>query len=183
MKASDIDAIVIHCSATPEGKDVRLKDIDKMHKDKGWKMVGYNYVIDLDGTVETGRPLTMDGAHCNTSGFSGKPYNKHSIGICYVGGVEGTKDKKGKIVAKLDSKGKAIAKDTRTPEQKKALVNLVFRLLDKYPSIREVIGHRDTSPDLNGDGFINRHEWIKQCPCFDVRAEFPMSVCKGKRGK
>ena len=97
--------------------------------------------------------------------------------------MEGEKDKKGKIVAKLDSKGKAIAKDTRTPEQKKALVNLVFQLLDKYPSIREVIGHRDTSPDLNGDGFINRHEWIKDCPCFDVRSEFPMSVCSAKRNK
>lgn len=180
MKQSDIDAIIIHCSATPEGKDVRAKDIDKMHKDKGWKMIGYNYVIDLDGTVEVGRPLTMDGAHCNTAGFSGKSYNKHSIGICYVGGVEGKLDKKGRIVAKTDANGKPIEKDTRTPAQKESLVKLVYNLMDVYP-IKEVLGHRDTSPDLDGDGFINRHEWIKGCPCFDVRSEFPMSVCTAKR--
>lgn len=180
MKPEKIDAIVIHCSATPEGKDVRAKDIDEMHRKKGWKMIGYNYVIDLDGTIETGRPLTMDGAHCNTAGFSGTPYNKHSIGVCYIGGVEATKDAKGRIVAKLNSKGQAIAKDTRTKAQKLAMQNLVTELMDKYPIV-EVIGHRDTSPDLNGDGIINRYEWIKECPCFDVRAEFPIAVCIAKK--
>ena len=88
MKASDIDAVVIHCSATREGQGVRAADIDKWHKERGFAMIGYNYVIDLDGTVEVGRPLSRDGAHCSTSGVSGKPYNKHSIGICYVGGLD-----------------------------------------------------------------------------------------------
>lgn len=181
MKTEEnIDAIVIHCSATPEGKSVTLEDIDRMHRQKGWKMVGYNYVIELDGTVRKGRPLTMAGAHCNTAGLSGKSYNLHSIGICYVGGVEGERNAKGQIVEKKDKNGKAIAKDTRTPEQKKALVDLVYHLMDCYP-IKEVIGHRDASPDLNGDGFINRYEWIKECPCFDVRSEFPISVCTAKK--
>lgn len=155
-----IDSIVIHCSATRAGQDVHAADIDKWHKERGFAMIGYNYVIDLDGTVEVGRPLSMDGAHCNTAGLSGQSYNKHSIGICYVGG--------------LDENGNPA--DTRTPEQKKALANLVNKLCDEYPII-EIIGHRDASPDRNGDGVISRNEWIKQCPCFDVRAEFPIVVC------
>lgn len=164
MNPSKIDAIVIHCSATREGQDVRASDIDKWHKERGFAMIGYNYVIDLDGKVEVGRPLTRDGAHCNTAGLSGQAYNKHSIGICYVGG--------------LDRNGKA--KDTRTFAQKKAMVALVYELMDKYPIV-EVIGHRDASPDKDGNGVITPNEWIKQCPCFDVRSEFPMSICKAKR--
>lgn len=167
MKASDIDAIVIHCSATRAGQDVRAADIDKWHKERGFAMIGYNYVIDLDGKVEVGRPLTRDGAHTNTAGTSGKSYNKHSVGICYIGG--------------LDRNGKA--KDTRTYRQKQSLVRLVYRLLDEYPNIKEVIGHRDASPDKNGDGKITSNEWIKQCPCFEVRAEFPMSICTASRKK
>ena len=152
-----IDSIVIHCSATKEGVDYRVKDIDKWHRERGFQMIGYHYVIDLDGTVELGRPLSMNGAHCNTAGLSGESYNKHSIGICYVGG--------------LDRNGKA--KDTRTDAQKAALRTLVARLREKYP-IKEVIGHRDASPDKNGDGKITPDEYIKLCPCFDVKSEFPM---------
>ena len=159
-----IDAIVIHCSATRANQDVRAADIDKWHKERGFACIGYNYVVDLDGTVETGRPLTRDGAHCNTAGLSGVSYNKHSIGICYVGG--------------LDADGNAA--DTRTPEQKKALAELVYKLMDQYPIV-EVIGHRDASPDKNGNGVIEQNEWIKQCPCFDVKSEFPIAVCVAER--
>lgn len=158
-----IDAIVIHCSATPEGRDIKAADIDKMHRQRGFAMIGYNYVIDLDGTVEIGRPLTRNGAHCNTAGTSGVPYNRHSIGICYIGGV----DKNGK------------PKDTRTKAQKIAMHTLVDRLMDKYP-ITEILGHRDASPDLNKDGKITKDEWIKACPCFDVKSEFPLLVVKPK---
>lgn len=161
-----IDAIVIHCSATRAGQDVRAADIDKWHKERGFAMIGYNYVIDLDGTVEVGRPLSREGAHCNTAGVSGLSYNKHSIGICYVGG--------------LDKDGNPA--DTRTPEQKLSMLNLVNNLMEAYPDIVEVIGHRDASPDKNGNGIIERNEWVKQCPCFSVRDEFPMAVCKaGKK--
>ena len=162
MRREDIDAIVIHCSATRAGQDVRAADIDKWHKERGFAMIGYNYVIDLDGTVEVGRPLSRDGAHCNTAGTSGRSYNRHSIGICYVGG--------------LDKDGKPA--DTRTSEQKRALRDLVYKLMDEYPDIVEVIGHRDASPDRNRDGKITPNEWIKQCPCFSVRDEFPMAICK-----
>ncbi len=152
------EAIIIHCTATPEGMDFHAKDIDRWHKEQGWKMIGYNYVIDLDGTVETGRPLTMTGAHC-------KGWNSRSIGIVYVGGL--SKDGK--------------PKDTRTLAQKTALNDLVYKLLDQYPSITDIFGHRDSSPDLNGDGKITPNEWIKACPCFDVRSEFPILVVKPKK--
>lgn len=159
-----IDSIVIHCTATRAGQDVRAADIDKWHKERGFACIGYNYVIDLDGTVEVGRPLSRDGAHCNTAGTSGVAYNKHSIGIVYVGGLN---------LAGMPA-------DTRTPAQKKALAELVYKLISEYPIV-EVIGHRDASPDQNLDGKITPNEWIKQCPCFDVRAEFPISICTARR--
>lgn len=153
-----IDTIVIHCSATRAGMDVRASDIDKWHRERGFAMIGYNYVIDLDGTVEAGRPLTMNGAHC-------VGYNDHSVGICYVGG--------------LDAFGRPF--DTRTRAQKEAMHDLVSRLMERYPTIVRVIGHRDASPDLNGDGKITQDEWIKACPCFEVSADFPMAYCFAKK--
>lgn len=159
-----IDAIVIHCSATRAGMDVRASDIRKWHLERGFNDIGYHFVIDLDGRIEKGRPLPKDGAHCNTAGTSGVVYNKHSIGICYVGG--------------LDRDGNP--KDTRTNAQKAALIDLVYSLIEKYPIV-DVLGHRDASPDKNHDGKITPNEWIKQCPCFNVRGEFPMSICKAKK--
>ena len=137
-----IDAIIVHCSATKAGQDFKAKDIDYMHRQKGWRMIGYNYVIDLDGTIEEGRP-------------NGVSYNRHSIGICYVGG--------------LTAKGQP--GDTRTTAQREALRTLIGRLVASYP-IKEILGHRDTSPDRDGDGEIEPAEWIKMCPCFDARDEY-----------
>nr|DAX79699.1 MAG TPA: endodeoxyribonuclease I [Caudoviricetes sp.] len=150
-----IDSIIIHCSATRAGQDLRAKDIDRMHRQRGFSQIGYNFVIDLDGTVENGRPLTIDGAHCNTKGFSDVSYNKHSIGICYIGG--------------LDTSNRLA--DTRTEAQKNALRDFVAKLCKEYDII-EVLGHRDTSPDLNDSGEVEPAEYIKACPCFDVRSEF-----------
>lgn len=149
------DTIIIHCSATRNGHDFRASDIDRWHREQGFSEIGYNYVIDLDGTIEVGRPLTMAGAHC-------KGWNKRSIGICYIGG--------------LDANG--MPADTRTLAQKEAMHNLVEHLMECFPSITQVLGHRDTSPDRNGDGKISPDEWVKACPCFDVKSEFPISYCK-----
>ena len=66
-----IDSIIIHCSATRAGQDIKAKDIDRMHRARGFNQIGYNYVIDLDGTVETGRALTVAGAHCTMITASG----------------------------------------------------------------------------------------------------------------
>ena len=150
-----IDSIIIHCSATRAGQDLTAKDIDRMHRARGFSQIGYNYVIRIDGAVEKGRSLAVDGAHCNTKGFSESSYNKHSVGICYIGG--------------LDANGKPT--DTRTIAQKVALRELVAKLCKEYEII-EVLGHRDTSPDLDGSGEIEPTEYIKACPCFDVRSEF-----------
>lgn len=150
-----IDAIVVHCSATRAGQDIGKKEITQMHLQRGFSTIGYNYVVRLDGTVEIGRSLQINGAHCNSKGFSGISYNKHSIGICYVGG--------------LDANGKPA--DTRTPAQKKALRELIAKLVKEY-DIKEVLGHRDTSTDLDGDGIVEPNEWTKMCPCFDAAEEY-----------
>lgn len=93
-----ISKIIIHCSATKEGKDYTVVDIDRWHRQRGFQMIGYNYIIRIDGTIEIGRPIEMVGAHC-------VGHNRNSIGICYIGG--------------LSSDGKP--KDTRTKEQKESL--------------------------------------------------------------
>lgn len=115
-----IDKIIIHCAATPEGKPFTVKDIEQWHRDRGFSMIGYHYVIYLDGSIHEGRPLQMQGAH--TLG-----QNARSIGICYIGGV----DKDGRT-----------PKDTRTFVQKEALKKLVERLQIAYPEAT-VHGHRE----------------------------------------
>lgn len=146
-----ITGIVVHCSATAEGKDFDASDIERWHKERKFNRIGYHFVIKLDGTIQTGRELTMAGAH-----VSG--YNAHTIGICYIGG--------------LDGKGKA--KDTRTDEQKESLLWLIRAIKRhiKGGASFTVKGHRDYSPDQNRDGIIQKHERIKECPCFDVIPEY-----------
>jgi len=141
-----IARIAIHCTATREGQDISAATIKQWHLKQGWKDIGYHFVIGLDGMIERGRPESVPGSH--VAGF-----NTGSIGVVYVGG--------------LDAQGKA--KDTRTDAQKAGMAALVRELLAKYPSAR-VLGHRDHSPDKDGDGVIERHEWLKECPCFDVAA-------------
>lgn len=115
----NINLIIVHCSATPEGRDVSVADIDRWHRERGFDGIGYHYVVYIDGSVHEGRPLKKVGAHC-------KGHNAHSIGICYVGGV--------------DLNGKP--KDTRTLAQKDALVNLLMRLKRRFPKA-VIRGHRD----------------------------------------
>jgi N-acetyl-anhydromuramyl-L-alanine amidase AmpD len=119
-----------------------------MHKQRGFAMVGYHRVILLDGTVVQGRPYTTQGAHVAGN-------NHNTLGICMVGGLaeDGT------------------PKNTYTSAQMTALAAELINLKKLFPSIRQICGHRDYSPDLNGDGIITRNEWIKECPCFDVKAK------------
>lgn len=117
----DIDKIIIHCSATPEGRDVSAKTIRKWHLDRGWVDIGYHWVILLNGTIEPGRPELIAGAHT-------KGQNAHSIGVCYVGGVD------------QDMK----PKDTRTPAQKIAMQKLLFELTDRYKGAT-IHGHNEFS--------------------------------------
>lgn len=131
-----ITLIVVHCSANREGSTLRMADIDRYHRSLGWKGCGYHYVIPTDGVVEPGRPEEIIGSHC-------RGHNAHSIGVCYIGG--------------LDADGKT-SKDTRTDAQKAALEKLLKELQDRYPNAL-VVGHRDLNP-------------MKACPSFDVVGEY-----------
>ena len=129
-----INRIIIHCAATPEGKDYTVEDIDRWHRERGFREIGYHYVIYRDGSIHSGRDLAKIGAHC-------KGYNTGSIGICYIGGCA--------------ADGKT-PKDTRTPEQRKALRQLVESLKTRFLNAT-VHGHRE---------FAN-----KACPSFDVQKD------------
>ena len=145
-----LDTIAVHCTATPEGKDYTVDTIRGWHRQLGWSDIGYHYIIHPDGTVSPGRPLDKVGAHV-------AGHNTGSIGISYIGGVA--------------ADGKT-AKDTRTPAQKAALRKLIGNLIKQYPGIKSVQGHRDFSPDTNGDGKVTQREWLKACPCFDAIPEY-----------
>lgn len=113
--------IILHCSATKEGKDIKTAEINRWHKEQGWLCIGYNYVIELDGTIVEARGEDYVGSHC-------VGHNSNSIGICYIGGV--------------DEAG--ISKDTRTAAQKEAMIWLVKWLLKKYNlKIQDVHCHNE----------------------------------------
>tara|TARA_R110000824_G_scaffold212432_6_gene398649 strand:- start:2133 stop:2600 length:468 start_codon:yes stop_codon:yes gene_type:complete len=138
--------IAIHCSATKPSQDIGAKEIRLMHKRRGWSDIGYNIVIRKSGKVDIGRALEYVGAHV-------KGYNSVAIGVCLVGGIN----------------------ESGTPEQnytQEQYVSLeqTIRWLDLVYPDTVIKGHRDFSPDLDGDGIIESHEWLKQCPCFDVKA-------------
>ena len=135
----NIDTILIHCSATPAGKDFTVADIDRWHRARGFDRVGYHYIVYRDGTYVRGRSDDNVGAHCPQEGM-----NRRSLSICYIGG--------------LGMKG--VPADTRTPEQRRAIVTLIRTLLYRYPSITRVCGHRDVKGV------------VKACPCFDAGKEY-----------
>lgn len=118
-KRKQTTMIILHCSATREGQDVKASKIKKWHLNRGFSDIGYHYIVDLDGTIEKGRDESSIGAHC-----SGK--NATSIGICYVGGCDQNLN----------------AKDTRTKQQKAALIKIVKQMMDKYNiPIEQVYAH------------------------------------------
>lgn len=115
-----ITEIIVHCSATREGKDFTVADITRWHKQRGFTTIGYHYVIYRDGSRHNGRDINVSGAHCTG-------HNTHSIGVCYIGGcgADGLSPK-----------------DTRTPAQKSELLKLLRELRKLYPNAR-IRGHRD----------------------------------------
>ena len=115
----ELNEIVVHCAATREGQNFTVNQIRQWHKARKWSDIGYHYVIYLDGSTHTGRPLRLKGAHV-------RGRNTGTIGICYVGGV--AKDRK-------------TPKDTRTPAQKRALEALIKKLMREHPTIKKVSGH------------------------------------------
>ena len=143
-----INLIVVHCSATRGDCTLSPEDLDRLHRRRGFNGTGYHFYIRRNGDIKSTRPIGRIGAHA-------RGFNKEGIGICYEGG--------------LDCRG--VPKDTRTSWQKHSLRVLILTLLKDFPGCR-ICGHRDLSPDLNGNGEIEPEEWIKQCPCFEVAKEF-----------
>lgn len=116
----DIDKIIVHCSATPEGREVTVEQITAWHRARGFRTIGYHYLVGLDGSVSAGRPEAEVGAHCTGQ-------NARSIGVCYVGGLD---------------RDTLQPKDTRTPAQREALRGLVDELRKRYPGAK-LHGHRE----------------------------------------
>lgn len=131
----DIDMIVIHCSATPDTMDIGVNTIRDWHvNERNWVDVGYHFVIRRDGKIQKGRDLHVVGSHA-------RDFNKRSIGICYVGGVDGENR----------------PCDNRTQAQIESMGKLIDALKVLFPTINTICGHRDL-PNVS-----------KYCPSFDVK--------------
>lgn len=118
--ARNILEIIVHCSATPEGKDFTVAQIKEWHLARNFSDIGYHYVIYRDGSIHKGRNEDVVGAHCTG-------HNAISIGICYIGGNDVTNK---------------IPKDTRTAQQKDTLLSLLKELKKKYP-LAKIHSHKD----------------------------------------
>lgn len=114
-----ISQIILHCTATPAGRDLHVADITRYHRMRGFETIGYHYLITLNGEIEKGRDESYVGAHC-------LGHNAQAIGVAYVGGLGGD--------------GRAA--DTRTQAQKRALLELIDDLRRRYPGA-SVHGHRE----------------------------------------
>lgn len=139
------DYIVLHVTATRPLTPAGVAEVTLMHKARGWSNIGYHYIVRLDGTVEKGRPENQIGA-----GVAG--WNSRCLHISLEGGLSQTTGK---------------PMDTRTPAQIEGLIDLLKDLTRRYPKAG-ICGHRDLSPDRDGDGVIEPHEYLKECPCFDA---------------
>ena len=127
-----ITLIVIHCSATPEGRSLDFEACRMEHvRHREFRDIGYHFYITRDGEIHRGRALERIGAHC-------KGHNRHSLGICYEGG--------------LDVKGQPA--DTRTPRQRQGMLCLLRQLKRQFPHAL-IVGHHDLDP-------------MKACPCFEA---------------
>lgn len=141
-----IERIFVHCTAGSQKATVN--DVIKIFKERGFINPGYHVLVTADGKIHQLLPFEKV-----SNGVKG--FNQTSINIAYTGGI--------------DAKGNAV--DNRTPEQKQSLMKLLIRLREKYPKAK-IMGHRDISPDLNGNGEVDTFERIKECPCFDAMVEY-----------
>lgn len=116
-----ISKIIVHCTATREGAPISLDTVRRWHLERGWSDIGYHYLILLDGTIEVGRPEEIQGAHV-------RGYNRDSIGVSYVGGLDRN----------------LTPKDTRTQDQKDSLHNLLSNLMASYKDAT-LHGHNEFS--------------------------------------
>ena len=131
-----VTLFVVHCSATPQGVSLGFEDCRRDHvRHRGFKDIGYHFYVTRDGEIHRGRPLEKIGAHS-------LHHNRHSIGICYEGGLDAA----------------SCPTDTRTLEQKASLLALLRGLKRVFPHAL-IVGHHDLNPQ-------------KDCPCFDAEKEY-----------
>lgn len=138
-----INRIFVHCTAGNQ-RTTTVESLKAEFKSKGWKVGGYHYVVFPDGKI-----VQMEDENTVANGVQG--YNKNSVHVSWVGGMNGI--------------------DNRTQQQKESLVKVLKELKKKYPTA-EILGHRDISPDKNNNGIVDPWERIKDCPCFDVLKEY-----------
>lgn len=140
--------IVVHCTGT--SPHVSVDAIRRYWKEqKGWKSPGYHIIVEKDGIAHI-----LEDFEKITNGVKG--HNSHSIHIAYVGGI--------------NEFGHEV--DTRTDRQVLEMANWIRFLKQEIAPKAKILGHRDLSPDRDGDGQIEAWEWIKDCPCFDAKAEY-----------
>lgn len=131
-----ITLLIVHCSATPQGVALSFEDCRRDHiRHRGFRDIGYHFYLTRDGEIHRGRPLEKTGAHCLN-------HNRHSIGICYEGGLDAA----------------SCPSDTRTLEQKASLLALLRELKRIFPWAL-IVEHHDLNP-------------AKACPCFDAEREY-----------
>src|SRR4051794_8186565 len=123
-----IKHLVVHCSTTPEGVEHTVKAIDRMHRQRGLRCIGFHYLVHLDGSLSDGRPEEQPGVH--TEG-----HNSNSIAVAYVGGGS-----------------ERDAQDTRTKDQKATLRYTVMHLRERFPGAT-VVGRRDLNRGVASPGF------------------------------
>lgn len=88
-----IRRIVIHCTDSPDARDIGAREITQWHRARGWKTIGYHWVVRRTGQVEIGRPESDIGAHV-------EGHNADTIGIVWVGQKEPTADQYEALIAK-----------------------------------------------------------------------------------
>lgn len=132
--------IVVHCSATQPSQDIGRAEIDRWHRQKGWRQIGYHYVIRRDGRIEVGRGLEEVGAHV-------EGHNAHSVGICLVGGIN----------------GKGVSENNFTDEQFKSL-GYLLRQVKGITGAENILGHRDYPNVRKACPSFDVREWLKSNP-------------------
>lgn len=148
----NITMIVIHCSDSPNGRLETVKDIDAWHRERGFKRlfsIKNHFNPDLT-SIGYHYVIYVDGSvHTGRApsevGAHVAGYNSRSLGICMIGA------------------------SAYTPAQWQALRELIVKLQVEFPAVSKVVGHRDLSPDKNGNGKLEPSEWLKACPGFSVK--------------
>lgn len=169
-----VNLVVIHCSASQNGVFISAAQIDNWHRQNGFKRdakfarefrphlphIGYHRLILADGSIGFGRDVDEVGAHV-------AKHNDHSIGVCMTGMNAYFLHQWEALRAALCALAVGLADRAKLPAPPGMPGVMDALAIYERLGVR-IVGHRDLSPDLDGDGVIERHEWLKTCPGFDV---------------